>query len=112
MSLSGGKADIGRACESVVRDPSIPLAVRLRCSAAQHGHRAAIPTSKCSVTRRPKSISRPGDDVASSIRSWSNPGLTLEVEAEAPNGFSGVGVVRDNARQLKFKAKSSSVNNG
>ena len=33
--------------------------------------------------------------------------LTLEVEAEAPNGFSDadVGVVRDNARQLKFKAE-------
>lgn len=35
--------------------------------------------------------------------------LTLEVEAEAPNGFSDgdVGVVRDNARQLKFKAEST-----
>lgn len=35
--------------------------------------------------------------------------LTLEVEAEAPNGFSetDVGVVRDNARQLKFKSDST-----
>jgi hypothetical protein len=35
--------------------------------------------------------------------------LTLEVEAEAPNGFSeaDVGVVRDNARHLKFKAEST-----
>jgi hypothetical protein len=35
--------------------------------------------------------------------------LTLEVEAEAPNGFSDadIGVVRDNASQLKFKAKST-----
>jgi hypothetical protein len=35
--------------------------------------------------------------------------LTLEVEAEAPEGFSeaDVGVVRDNARQLKFKAEST-----
>jgi uncharacterized protein len=35
--------------------------------------------------------------------------LTLEVEAQAPNGFSDgdVGVVRDNARQLKFKAEST-----
>jgi hypothetical protein len=35
--------------------------------------------------------------------------LTLEVEAEAPNGFpeSDVGVVRDNARQLKFKTDST-----
>jgi hypothetical protein len=35
--------------------------------------------------------------------------LTLEVEAEAPNGFSDgdVGVVRDNARQLKFKSEST-----
>lgn len=34
--------------------------------------------------------------------------LTLEIEAEAPNGFSDadIGVVRDNARQLKFKAES------
>ena len=31
--------------------------------------------------------------------------LTLEIEAEAPNGFAegDIGVVRDNARQLKFK---------
>jgi hypothetical protein len=35
--------------------------------------------------------------------------LTLEVEAEAPEGFSetDVGVVRDNARQLKFKPEST-----
>jgi hypothetical protein len=35
--------------------------------------------------------------------------LTLEIEAEAPSGFddSEVGVVRDNARQLKFKAEST-----
>jgi uncharacterized protein len=35
--------------------------------------------------------------------------LTLDVKAEAPNGFSesDVGVVRDNARQLKFKAEST-----
>jgi len=35
--------------------------------------------------------------------------LTLEIEAEAPNGFTAgdVGVVRDNARQLKFKAEST-----
>ena len=35
--------------------------------------------------------------------------LTLEVEAEAPNGFSDadIGVVRDNAGQLKFKAEST-----
>lgn len=35
--------------------------------------------------------------------------LTLEVAAEAPNGFAegDVGVVRDNARQLKFKAEST-----
>jgi uncharacterized protein len=35
--------------------------------------------------------------------------LTLEIEAEAPNGFSDsdVGVVRDNARQLKFKPEST-----
>jgi hypothetical protein len=35
--------------------------------------------------------------------------LTLEVEAEAPNGFSDadVGVVRVNARQLKFKSEST-----
>ena len=32
--------------------------------------------------------------------------LTLEIQAEAPNGFAEgeVGVVRDNARQLKFTA--------
>lgn len=35
--------------------------------------------------------------------------LTLEVEAEAPEGFADgeIGVVRDNARQLKFKAEST-----
>jgi uncharacterized protein len=35
--------------------------------------------------------------------------LTLEVEAEAPSGFpeADVGVVRDNARQLKFKTEST-----
>jgi hypothetical protein len=35
--------------------------------------------------------------------------LTLEVEAEAPEGFSeaDVGVVRDNAWQLKFKPEST-----
>jgi hypothetical protein len=35
--------------------------------------------------------------------------LTLEIEAEAPSGFpdGDVGVVRDNARQLKFKAEST-----
>jgi len=34
--------------------------------------------------------------------------LTLEIEAEAPAGFAegDIGVVRDNARQLKFKAES------
>ena len=33
--------------------------------------------------------------------------LTLDIAAEAPNGFAeaDVGVVRDNARQLKFKAE-------
>src|SRR5690348_755571 len=36
--------------------------------------------------------------------------LTLEVEAEATEGFdeSDIGVVRDNARQLKFKPESTS----
>jgi hypothetical protein len=35
--------------------------------------------------------------------------LTLEIAAEAPGGFAEgeVGVVRDNARQLKFKAEST-----
>jgi hypothetical protein len=35
--------------------------------------------------------------------------LTLEIEAKAPGGFpdADVGVVRDNARQLKFKAEST-----
>ncbi|MGN6772552.1 MAG: DUF499 domain-containing protein [Rhizobiaceae bacterium] len=42
-----------------------------------------------------------------------NPGtkvkLTLEIEADAPEGFDegDIGVVRDNARQLKFKAEST-----
>jgi hypothetical protein len=42
-----------------------------------------------------------------------NPGtkvkLTLEIEADAPGGFDegDIGVVRDNARQLKFKAGST-----
>jgi len=35
--------------------------------------------------------------------------LTLEIHAEAPNGFAegDVIVVRDNARQLKFRAEST-----
>ena len=35
--------------------------------------------------------------------------LTLEIQAEAPRGFtkSDVSVVRDNARQLKFTAEST-----
>lgn len=35
--------------------------------------------------------------------------LTLEIEAEAVNGFDDgeVSIVRDNARQLKFKAEST-----
>jgi hypothetical protein len=35
--------------------------------------------------------------------------LTLEIAAEASGGFAEgeVGVVRDNARQLKFKAEST-----
>jgi hypothetical protein len=35
--------------------------------------------------------------------------LTLDIKAEAPKGFpeSDVSVVRDNARQLKFKAEST-----
>src|SRR4029077_16763092 len=35
--------------------------------------------------------------------------LTLEIEAEAPDGFADgeVGVVRDNSRQLKFKPEST-----
>lgn len=35
--------------------------------------------------------------------------LTLEIAAEAPSGFPDgeVSVVRDNARQLKFKAEST-----
>lgn len=39
--------------------------------------------------------------------------LTLEVEAEAAVGFSenDIGVVRDNARQLKFKAESTGFGN-
>jgi hypothetical protein len=35
--------------------------------------------------------------------------LKLEIEVEAPAGFSqaDIGVVRDNARQLKFKTNST-----
>ena len=35
--------------------------------------------------------------------------LTLEIEAEAPAGFAeaDIGVVRDNARQLKFRSEST-----
>ena len=35
--------------------------------------------------------------------------MTLEIEAQAPDGFAqgDVGIVRDNARQLKFKAGST-----
>ncbi|WP_442756695.1 hypothetical protein ACNHKD_08905 [Methylocystis sp. JAN1] len=35
--------------------------------------------------------------------------LTIEIEAEAPEGFdeTEVSVVRDNAKQLKFKAEST-----
>jgi hypothetical protein len=35
--------------------------------------------------------------------------LTLEIESEAPSGFpdSEVSVIRDNARQLKFKTEST-----
>jgi hypothetical protein len=35
--------------------------------------------------------------------------LTLEIEAAAPGGFAepDIGVARDNARQLKFKAEST-----
>jgi hypothetical protein len=35
--------------------------------------------------------------------------LILEIEAEAPEGFAeaDVSIVRDNARQLKFKAEST-----
>ena len=35
--------------------------------------------------------------------------VTLEIQAEAPEGFPGgeVSVIRDNARQLKFKAEST-----
>jgi hypothetical protein len=35
--------------------------------------------------------------------------MTLEIEADAEDGFSeaDIGVVRDNARQLKFKAESN-----
>ncbi|HWZ69811.1 MAG TPA: hypothetical protein VNW89_18455, partial [Stellaceae bacterium] len=35
--------------------------------------------------------------------------LTLEIEADTEEGFSDadIGVVRDNARQLKFKAEST-----
>ena len=35
--------------------------------------------------------------------------LTLEIEGEAPDGFAegDVGIVRDNAKQLKFKPVST-----
>ena len=35
--------------------------------------------------------------------------LTLEIDATAPDGFADadIGVVRDNARQLKFKGEST-----
>ena len=35
--------------------------------------------------------------------------VTLEIQAEAPNGFleNEISIVRDNARQLKFKAEST-----
>jgi hypothetical protein len=35
--------------------------------------------------------------------------ITLEIEAEAENGFDegDIGVVRDNARQLKFRSEST-----
>ena len=35
--------------------------------------------------------------------------ITLEIEAETASGFSeaDIGAVRDNARQLKFKAEST-----
>jgi hypothetical protein len=35
--------------------------------------------------------------------------LTLEIEAAAADGFSeaDIGVIRDNARQLRFKAEST-----
>jgi hypothetical protein len=35
--------------------------------------------------------------------------ITLEIEADAEDGFdeAGIGVVRDNARQLKFRADST-----
>ena len=35
--------------------------------------------------------------------------VTLEIQAEAPEGFpeGEVSIVRDNARQLKFKAEST-----
>ena len=37
--------------------------------------------------------------------------LTLDIKAEAPSGFAeaDIGVVRDNARQLKFKAEIDGV---
>jgi hypothetical protein len=51
--------------------------------------------------------------VRSSCRTWSTKKLTLEVEAEAPGGFAegDVSVVRDNVRQLKFKADSTGFDN-
>ena len=35
--------------------------------------------------------------------------ITLEIEAETPSGFSesDIGVIRDNALQLKFKSEST-----
>jgi hypothetical protein len=35
--------------------------------------------------------------------------LTLDIQAESPNGFAegDVSIVRDNTRQLKFKAEST-----
>jgi hypothetical protein len=35
--------------------------------------------------------------------------ITLDIKAEAPSGFAqaDIGVVRDNARQLKFKPEST-----
>jgi len=40
---------------------------------------------------------------------WAKVKLTLEIEANAEEGFSeaNIGVVRDNARQLKFRAEST-----
>ena len=40
---------------------------------------------------------------------WAKVKLTLEIEANAEEGFTeaNIGVVRDNARQLKFRAEST-----